>query len=370
MSKAVSFLARKMNNATCHVQRVMFNPVIVFTILAFLFAAVGVPTQDAAAKAPANKPLASAAFVPGQVVLISPEGNIGNVYNPTYTWNAVVDADEYTLGVVGPDGAELIYQTYDQADICAGAICSVTHPLTLSGGPHTWWVRGRNVTGQGPWSNPMVFSIAPDTTITSNPPDPSLSSSATFTFESDDPSATFECQLDGGGFSACTSPVDYVGLSNDTHTFDVRAVEGYGTPDPTPASYTWMVDVPVCYALTLTHTGSGTDPSASPTNSPGCPAGQYTAGATINLSATPNAGWQVASWTGTNNNSSTATSNTVTMPASAHAASVNYIQSEYTLTVNIVGGGAVTKSPEQATYHYGDVVQLTATPDTGWLFSG
>ncbi|MEW6029461.1 MAG: InlB B-repeat-containing protein [Chloroflexota bacterium] len=364
MFKTISFLTQKMDNT---IQRVAFGPVIM--VLVLLFAAVGVPTQDVAAQAPSNKPLLIAAFVPEKVVLISPEGNIGNNYNPTYTWNALVDADEYTLGVVGPNGEDLIYQTYDQADICTATICSVTHPLTLSGGSHTWWVRGRNVDGLGPWSDPMVFSIAPDTTITSNPPDPSFSNSATFAFESDDPSATFECQLDGGGFSACTSPMDYTGLSDSSHTFEVRAVESHGTPDPTPASYTWLVDVPVCYALTLSHTGNGSDPSADPANSPGCSAGQFVEGAVVDLTAAPNAGWQVSSWTGTNDNNSTATSNTVTMPAGAHAASVNYTQIEYTLTVNTVGNGTVTRDPDQAIYHYGDVVQLTATPAIGWLFS-
>jgi hypothetical protein len=42
---------------------------------------------------------------------------------------------------------------------------------------------------------------------------------------------------------------------------------------------------------------------------------------------------------------------------------------EYTLTVNVSGIGTVEKDPEQATYHYGDMVQLTAMPDTGWSFA-
>jgi len=41
----------------------------------------------------------------------------------------------------------------------------------------------------------------------------------------------------------------------------------------------------------------------------------------------------------------------------------------YTLTINIVGSGFVTKDPEQATYHYGDNVQLNATAEDGWTFS-
>ncbi len=46
----------------------------------------------------------------------------------------------------------------------------------------------------------------------------------------------------------------------------------------------------------------------------------------------------------------------------------NFDYIEYTLTVNTAGAfgtGTVTKNPDQATYHYGDVVQLTAVPGTG-----
>ena len=42
---------------------------------------------------------------------------------------------------------------------------------------------------------------------------------------------------------------------------------------------------------------------------------------------------------------------------------------EYTLVVSAVGDGSVALSPDQATYHYGDVVQLTAIPTLDWRFS-
>ncbi|KPL18749.1 MAG: hypothetical protein AMJ93_13525, partial [Anaerolineae bacterium SM23_84] len=84
---------------------------------------------------------------------------------------------------------------------------------------------------------------------------------------------------------------------------------------------------PTCYALTLGHTGQGSDPLATPANSTGCAAGEYVSGEEIQLSgAVPDAGWHIDSWTGTDNDSSTADSNTVTMPASAHAAAVNYTE--------------------------------------------
>jgi 5-hydroxyisourate hydrolase-like protein (transthyretin family) len=41
---------------------------------------------------------------------------------------------------------------------------------------------------------------------------------------------------------------------------------------------------------------------------------------------------------------------------------------EYTLTVNILGSGGVTKNPDQLIYTYGTVVELTANADPGWSF--
>ena len=79
-----------------------------------------------------------------------------------------------------------------------------------------------------------------------------------------------------------------------------------------------------CYTLTLSHTGSGANPTANPTNSSGCPVGEYIAGATINLTAAPAVGWQVAGWSGTDNDSSQETTNSLTMSDNAHNASVTY----------------------------------------------
>ena len=92
------------------------------------------------------------------------------------------------------------------------------------------------------------FAIAnpPETTISTGPADPSDSTSATFTFEGtngENEVVTFTCALDEGAFVPCTSPWTIDELSNGGHTLQVRAVDSQGYSDPTPASYSWTVQV-------------------------------------------------------------------------------------------------------------------------------
>lgn len=82
--------------------------------------------------------------------------------------------------------------------------------------------------------------VAPDTTITSGPPSSTASPDANFEFTATEP-ASFECDLDGGGFTACVSPRSYPGLADGTHTFSVRASDFGGNVDATPATYTWTI---------------------------------------------------------------------------------------------------------------------------------
>lgn len=83
---------------------------------------------------------------------------------------------------------------------------------------------------------------APSTTVDSGPTGTVGSTSATFAFSADEPGATFECRLDGGPWSSCTSPARPSGLSEGEHVFDVRATDPAGNTDPTPATRTWTVN--------------------------------------------------------------------------------------------------------------------------------
>jgi hypothetical protein len=109
--------------------------------------------------------------------------------------------------------------------------------------------------------------IAPDTAITEGPSGTVASTTALFRFSSAAPSANFECSLDGSGFVPCSEGY-YTELSEGSHTFAVRAVDAAGTPDPTPATRTWIVDLtPDTTAPDTTITGgpSGTTSDATPT---------------------------------------------------------------------------------------------------------
>ena len=152
------------------------------------------------------------------------------------------------------------------------------------------------------------------------------------------------------------------------NTTDKRYTRNLGTGSGIELVY---LDVPpTCYALTRTHTGTGTDPVVSPANSTGCSAGQYLAGAVVSLTATPGSGWTVGSWTGTDNNASMSTTNTVTMPAAARTAIVNYVQITHTLTVAVdpAGSGATNPAVGVHTYAPGAVAAVTATPAAGYKF--
>jgi hypothetical protein len=85
----------------------------------------------------------------------------------------------------------------------------------------------------------------PDTTIDpgSIPPANSDSSSESFEFSSATELARFECKLeDESSFTSCLSPKNYTGLSEGSHTFQVRARDIAGNVDSSPASHTWTVD--------------------------------------------------------------------------------------------------------------------------------
>ena len=82
----------------------------------------------------------------------------------------------------------------------------------------------------------------PNTTITSQPPASTTSTSATVQFASNESGSTFECNLDNAGFTPCVSPVNYSILALGQHTFSVRATDTSNQTDGTPATASWTIE--------------------------------------------------------------------------------------------------------------------------------
>jgi hypothetical protein len=105
-----------------------------------------------------------------------------------------------------------------------------------------------------------LAQAAPDTTIVSGPPGVTTNASPTFAFTSPDPAAAFECSLDGAAFAPCQSPFTAPALAAGAHTFAVVA-EDAGGVDPTPATASFQVELPVSAMLRarFTHAGKTTE---------------------------------------------------------------------------------------------------------------
>jgi hypothetical protein len=104
---------------------------------------------------------------------------------------------------------------------------------------------GADVVDQGALEAP-ADTTAPDTVIDTGPADGSTitAADATFTFHGEPQAETakFQCKLDGGAFADCTSPKTFTGLSEGSHTVQIRAEDGAGNQDPTSATRTFTVD--------------------------------------------------------------------------------------------------------------------------------
>ena len=124
------------------------------------------------------------------------------------------------------------------------------------------------------------------------------------------------------------------------------------TPDTPTVTYTLSVSA---------SDGGNVDPSS----------GTFNENSSVVITATPSAGFEFTEWSG--DASGTDNPLTVTMTGNK-TITATFSRIQYTLNVGVVGQGSVSqeitsaaKTEEQ--YNSGDVVRLTATPDTGWIFN-
>jgi hypothetical protein len=95
--------------------------------------------------------------------------------------------------------------------------------------------------GPGGGSGSPSGQNPPQTFLRKKPPQRTSDRTPTFRFAADETGVRFECRLDRKKFHRCRSPFTAPKLSLGRHRFQVRARDGEGKVDPTPASFRFRV---------------------------------------------------------------------------------------------------------------------------------
>jgi DNA-binding beta-propeller fold protein YncE len=178
--------------------------------------------------------------------------------NPTtYTW--AVDTTPPTASITvkpsSPTGSTTANFSFTSSEGGVNFLCAkdgtnysaCTSPKSysnLGAGDHVFHVKAIDAAGN--IGSATTYSWTIDTTpptivIDSAPSGYVQSTNADISFHSGDPSATFECKLDGGSYASCGSPMGYSGLIAGQHSFYVKATDDLGNVS-SPAHITWTVD--------------------------------------------------------------------------------------------------------------------------------
>lgn len=272
------------------------------------------------------------------------------------TVTATFTQKEYTL-VINKNGEGTITQTPP------GPTYHLGDPVTLTATPDT--ANGWKFAG---WTGD-VTSHDIQTTVTI---DETPEVTATFTQETYSLTTTINPPNGGTITRNASEPynqgqkIELTATPNTGFAFTGWSGDATGTVNPTTVTITGNMVVTANFeqnAVTLT---LNANPPAGGTIAPNV-MGPYKYGDQVQLTAITNTGYTFTGWTG--DLSGVASPTWITLDGNKAVTAI-FTQKEYSLLVYISGSGTVTKNPDQTTYHYGDAVQLTATPSANWDFAG
>ena len=94
-------------------------------------------------------------------------------------------------------------------------------------------------------ARPITWTVdtTPPDTVLANPGNVVGNRFPVFMFTATEAGSTFQCAFNDAPFAACTSPDLVDVLGSGRQRFSVRAVDGAGNVDPTPAVYAWTSDL-------------------------------------------------------------------------------------------------------------------------------
>ncbi len=110
------------------------------------------------------------------------------------------------------------------------------------------------------------------------------------------------------------------------------------------------------------------NPLAGGTTNPLTGTYSYEENEVVEITATPAAGYEFVNWTGSSVTDDNSASTTVTLNENK-TITANFVQQNYTLTVNADTHGSVTLDPPGETFASGTIVKLTPVPGSGYQFS-
>jgi hypothetical protein len=178
--------------------------------------------------------------------------------------NAVVNSTAGSLSFSGTDSGGATISSYE-CKLDSASYTSCSSPLSfsaLSVGSHTYSIRAVDSAGNTGTAATRSWTIdqtAPTLSLTSSPVALTNATSATFQFSATDAGgstvAGFECALDGGAYSACSSPAALTSLGAGAHSYAIRASDAVGNTSGS-TTHSWTIDLSAP-AVTL-----GTKPNA------------------------------------------------------------------------------------------------------------
>ncbi len=239
------------------------------TVAEFSFASTKDPSNfqcslDGAAYAPCNSPQAYYGLAAGthtvDVIATDAAGNTDPI-PANYAWAIDLTPPDtaITIHPANPTNATTTNFSFSsskpgstfECSLDSGDYASCAGPHTYSGlvqGSHSFAVKATDAVGNSDPSPALyawdIDTTPPDTTITAQPSNPSSTVSTHFSFLSSKSGSSFECQLDNGYYTACSSPASFTDLKSGSHTFTVKATDAVGNSDPTPGSFTWVAILP------------------------------------------------------------------------------------------------------------------------------
>jgi len=230
-------------------------------------------------------------------------------------------------------------------------------------------------------------TVPPDTALLATP-GASSGPSVLFSFSGSDVGgsdvASFECALDSAQFAVSASPKAYSGLVVGSHTFQVRARDGAGNVDPTPASHSWDV-LPQSQTITFAELPARVlSASPFPVSATGGDSGNPVVFSSLTPLTCTASGTNGATITLLAIGTCTIAADQAGSPSYFAAAQVTHsfdvFASGFTLTVTRAGSGSgrATSSPAGIdcppacdwTFAASTVVTLTPAADSGSLFTG